>query len=64
VPKAMTAMAGLGREIVAATDCVKKNNVPMACEHWRRLLVAADRLGPPLSGSRSDIEGLIRRHMC
>jgi hypothetical protein len=64
VPKGMTAKVGFGRELVAAADCVEKNNVSMACEHWRRLLVVADKMGPPLSGSRGAIEGEMRRRRC
>lgn len=50
-PPGILAMAGLGREVIAAKDCIDKNNVPKACEHWSKLLVIIDKLGPPLSES-------------
>ena len=46
-PAGVIAATGFGREVMAATDCLKKNNVAMACEHWRRLVAIADKLGPP-----------------
>ena len=60
----MLAMARLGGTLVAAKDCVNKNNVPMACEHWRRLIVVIDRTGPPLTEYRGDIDKLMRHHKC
>ena len=67
VPGASTgtvAMAGLGREVMAAQDCVKQNKIPIACEHWKKLLTVVDRIGPPLNESRGDIEELMRQHSC
>lgn len=63
-PAGILAMAGFGREVVAAQDCVKQNNVAMACEHWRKLLPVIDRTGPPLDAMRGDIEGLMQEHSC
>ncbi len=53
-------MAGLGREVIAAKDCIDKNNVPMACKHWRGLLAIVDKMGPPLDENRGDIEQLMQ----
>ena len=63
-PTGMLAMAGLGREAIAAQDCIKQNKVSVACEHWSKLLVAVDRMGPPLNQNRADIEELMRQHKC
>lgn len=63
-PGGTLAMAGLAREIMAAKDCLKQNNVTKACEHWKGLLAAMDQLGPPLSESRSDIEDVMRQNKC
>jgi len=35
MPAAMLAMAGVGRELMAANDCIHKNEVATACKHWR-----------------------------
>jgi hypothetical protein len=63
-PPGLLAMAGLGREVIAAKDCIDKNNVPMACKHWQGLLAVVDKMGPPLDESRDDIEQLMREHEC
>jgi hypothetical protein len=55
-PAGTLAMAGLGREVIAAQDCVRQNNVPMACEHWTKLLAVVDKMGPPLDGSRGEMK--------
>jgi hypothetical protein len=64
VPSAMLAMAGLGREVIAAKDCVNKGNIALACKHWQGLLSVIDKLGPPLSESRGDIEALMAQNKC
>jgi hypothetical protein len=63
-PPGTLAMAGLGREAIAAKDCIEKNNVPMACKHWQVLLTAIDKMGAPLSNIRGDIEELMRQSEC
>lgn len=63
-PGAMMAMFGLGREVMAAKDCIDKDKVPMACKHWRGLLVVMDKMGPPLDESRGDLEKLMSEHKC
>ena len=63
-PPGILAMAGFGREVIAAQDCVAKGNVPMACEHWQKLLPVIDRTGPPLDEQRGAIEDLMRQHSC
>lgn len=63
-PAGILAIAGLGREVVAAKDCIDKNNVPKACEHWSKLLVVLGKVGPPIDESRGDIEELMRQHKC
>jgi len=63
-PPVLLAMAGFGREVVAAKDCVDKGNVPMACKHWEGLLAVIERVGPPLDESRGDIEQLMQEHKC
>jgi hypothetical protein len=63
-PPGMLAMAGFSREVMAAADCLKKNKVPIACEHWKKLLPILDKLGPPLNENRSGIEDLMRQHAC
>ena len=63
-PPGLLAMAGLGREVIAAKDCIDKNNVPMACKHWQGLLAIVDKMGPPLDENRGDIEQLMQEHRC
>jgi hypothetical protein len=63
-PSPMMAMFGLGREVFAANDCVTKGDVAAACKHWQGLLAVMDKMGPPLSESRGDIEGLMQQHDC
>jgi hypothetical protein len=63
-PPGILAMAGFSREVFAANDCIDKNNVPKACEHWSKLLVVLDKIGPPLNDNRGDIEELMRQHHC
>ena len=63
-PPGILAMAGYSREIFAAKDCLDKNDVPKACEHWSKLLIVLDKLGPPLNGNRGDIEELMRQKNC
>ncbi len=63
-PAAMLAMAGVGRELMAANDCVQKNDIPRACAHWRKLIEVTDKLGPPLSENRVGIEMQMREHKC
>ena len=63
-PAGILAMAGFAREVMAAKDCLKQNNIPKACEHWKGLLSAMDKLGPPLNENRSDIEEVMRQNKC
>jgi hypothetical protein len=63
-PPGLLAMAGYSREIFAAKACLDKNDVPMACKHWQGLLAVIDKMGPPLSESRGDIEQLMQEHDC
>ena len=63
-PAGILAMAGFGREIMAAQDCIKQGNVAMACEHWKKLLPVIDRIGAPLDAQRGDVEDLIRQNSC
>jgi hypothetical protein len=63
-PPGILAMAGFSREVFAAKDCLDKNNVPKACEHWSKLLVVLDKIGQPLADNQGDIEELMRQHHC
>ena len=63
-PGAMMAMFGLGREVMAAKDCLDKGNVAMACKHWQGLLGVMDKMGPPLNESRGDLGKLMSEHKC
>jgi hypothetical protein len=63
-PSGILAMAGFGREVFAAKDCIDKGNVPMACKHWQGLLVVIDKMGPPLDENRGDIVTLMDEHDC
>jgi hypothetical protein len=60
----MMVMMGFGREVMAAKDCLKQNNVPVACEHWRKLLAASDKLGAPLSDNRNVVEAMMTQYKC
>jgi len=63
-PAGLMAMSGYAREVFAAKKCVDKDDVATACRHWQGLLVVMDKVGPPLSESRGDIENLMREHKC
>jgi len=64
VPAAMLAMAGIGRELMAADDCIQKDQVATACTHWRRVLEVTDKLGPPFDQDRVGIEDSMHDHQC
>jgi len=64
MPPAMLAMAGIGRELIAAQDCIEKDNVPMACQHWSKVLEVTDKLGAPFDQDRGGIEELMAEHKC
>jgi chromosome segregation ATPase len=63
-PVNISAIAALGREAAAAKDCIDKGDVATACKHWQGLLVEIEKMGPPVSESRGDIEELIRQNQC
>lgn len=63
-PASISAIAALGREAAAAKDCIRKGKISTACRHWQGLLVEIDKIGPPVSESRSEIEQLMRQNRC
>jgi len=63
-PASISAIAALGREAAAAKDCLDKGDVATACKHWQGLLVEIEKMGPPVSESRGDIEELMRQNRC
>lgn len=64
-PAALLAMGGIGRETMAAQDCLSRNDTAMACEHWGRIVAALPRLEPSLAADFGEsIEALKRRHNC
>ncbi|HXG78006.1 MAG TPA: hypothetical protein VNJ31_01530 [Methyloceanibacter sp.] len=64
VPPAMLAIAGIGRELMAAADCVQKNDIARACQHLERLLPVMERLGPPISDDRAKVEKQLQDYQC
>ncbi len=64
VPSTMLAIGGIGREMMAAMDCVGKNDIAKACRHWNKIVEATDKLGPPFNQDRAGIEALMREHKC
>ena len=60
----LVAMSGFAREVFAAKKCIDKGDIATACRHWHGLLVVMDKVGPPLSESRGDVENLMREHKC
>jgi len=64
VPAAMLAMGGIGRELMAANDCIHKNEAATACKHWRKVLEVTDKMGPPFDQNRVGIEELMYEHQC
>ncbi|MBX6322926.1 MAG: hypothetical protein IRY94_13945 [Rhodospirillaceae bacterium] len=60
----MLAIAGIGREMMAAEDCVTKNDLARACAHWGKVLEVTDRLGPPFDQDRVGLEQRMREHRC
>lgn len=63
-PASISAIAALGREAAAAKDCIDKGDVAAACKHWRGLLAEIEKMGPPLSESRADIEDSMHQNHC
>jgi len=64
-PAALLAMGGIGRETMAAQDCLSRNDTATACEHWGRIVAALPRLEPSLAADLGEsIEALKRRHNC
>ena len=63
-PAGMLAMAGVGREVAAAQDCVKQNKIDLACKHWQVIVVNLDKVGPPLNASRGDVVALMQQNNC
>ena len=63
-PASISTIAALGREAAAAKDCIDKGDVATACKHWQGLLVEIEKIGPPLTESRGDIEELMRQNQC
>lgn len=65
VPAPMLIMGGIGREVMAATDCVRSKRLPTACEHYKRILNVLDRKDAELLAvERSEIEALMRQIKC
>ena len=63
-PAGMLVMAGIGREVAAAQDCVTQNKIDLACKHWQAIVVNLDKVGPPLNESRGDVVTLIQQNKC
>ena len=57
-------MAGIGREVAAAQDCVTQNKIDLACKHWQAIVVNLDKLGPPLNESRGDVVAMMQQNKC
>jgi hypothetical protein len=57
-------IAGLEREVAAANDCIKRNNLPVACRHWQGLLAVMNKIVPPLGDTKDDVEELMRQAKC
>jgi hypothetical protein len=55
---------GLEREVAAANDCIKQNNLPVACKHWRGLVAVLNKIVPPLGDTKDDVEELMREAKC
>jgi hypothetical protein len=45
-PETTLVTFGMAHKLLAARDCVSRRNTSMACEHYRKVLWALDRLGP------------------
>jgi hypothetical protein len=54
----------LEREVAAANDCIKENNLPVACKHWQGLLAVISKIVPPLGDTKDDVEELMREAKC
>ena len=63
-PAGMLVMAGIGREVAAAQDCVAQNKIDLACKHWQAIVVNLDKVGPPLNESRGDVVTLMQQNKC
>ena len=64
-PQGVLIMAGIGRELMAAQDCLTNNKTPTACEHYRRIQKVLDTRGAAVPAmSRSDLDGIMKRNNC
>jgi hypothetical protein len=64
-PASTLATVGMAHESFAARDCLSKNNTARACEHYRSILSAFDRMGSSAPNDlRPDIEGLMKQAGC
>ena len=55
---------GLEREVAAANDCIKQNNLPVACNHWQGLVAVLNKIVPPLGDTKDNVEELMREAKC
>ena len=53
-----------GREVAAANDCIKQNNLPVACNHWQGLVAVLNKIVPPLGDTKDNVEELMREAKC
>jgi hypothetical protein len=64
-PITMTTMFGVGREIMAAQDCVAQGDTSKACEHYRRISIAFGRLGPRFAAEKfPDVTAQMQQANC
>ncbi len=64
-PVSTLATVGMAHETFAARDCLANNNTARACEHYRSILGAFDRMGSSAPNDvRPDIEGLMKQAGC
>ncbi len=64
-PVSTLATVGMAHETFAARDCLANKNVARACEHYRSILNAFDRMGSTAPNDlRPDIEGLMKQAGC
>jgi len=64
-PTTMMTMFGVGREIMAAQDCVVQGNTSKACEHYRRIAIAFGRMGPRFTAEQfTNVSGQMQQANC
>src|SRR5262245_36598567 len=65
LPPSTLLTLGFAHEVMAAKDCIKSQNLPMACEHYRKLMKALEKADPAVASEHSaDVKTLMQKLKC